>query len=194
MRRANADDSFTWQPFDHGRQRRMAALVAVGLCCGLVGLAVGRASSGVGRESPRAPAFASAVPKNNETAVPTSTPTPSLAKKNDQSLLPASPQVVLLNPSREKQTASVGERELSEQARPPLHRERPGPLAPATTVEKKNNQGVPPVDGAPRIGQPPNRAHVSTVPGGSKKPRALPPEGPATLADYGALRDYMMGH
>lgn len=169
--------------------------LAVGLCCGLVGLAVGRASSGVGRESPRAPALESAVPRNNQAAVTTSTPTPAVVKKTDQSLPPASPPVVLLNPSREKQAASVGERELSEEEGTPSHRERPGPFAPATTtVEKKNDRGVPPADGAPRIGQLPNRAHLSTAPGGSKKPRALPPEGPATLADYGALRDYMMRH
>ena len=199
MSRASADISFTWQPFDHGRQRRMAVLIAVGLCSGLAGLAIGRVSSGVGLESARAPALEPAVRKNIQTGVTTSTPTPTVAKKNDHSVPPASPTVVLLNPSREQQ-APVGERKVSEEARPPLHRERPDSPVPATTVVKKNDQGVPPANAAPAIAQLPreqtgtHRTDVSTGPGRSKKPRALGPERPETLADYGALRDYMMGH
>ena len=82
----------------------------------------------------------------------------------------------------------------------PWHREGSGSPAPATTVEKKNDQGVPPTNETVGIGSVPrertgtHRAHASTEPSRSKKPRALGPERPATLADYGALRDYMMGH
>ena len=152
MRRASADDSFTWQPFDHGRQRRMALLfLMVGLCSGLVGLAVGRVPSGVSLESPRAPALKSAVPQRNQTAVTTSTPTPTIAKKTDQIVPPASPPLVLLNPNSEKQATGAG----AEGARPPLHPVGPGSPALATTVEKKNDQDVPPANGTAGIGPVP---------------------------------------
>ena len=97
-----------------------ALLLAVGLCSGLVGLAVGRASSGVSLESPRAPVLKSAVPKDNQTVVMTSPPPPTVAKKDDQSIPPASPPVVLLNPSSEKQAADVGERKVSEEEQPTM--------------------------------------------------------------------------
>jgi hypothetical protein len=210
MHRASADDSFTWRPFDHGRRRRMAAVVGVGLCSGLVGLAVGRVSSGVGPERP--PAFKSAVP-NNQTAVTTHvtppvvrlhpdneeqptriasgegrsplqrgrpdslTQAPTVARKDDQSV-PPSPPVVVLNPGTVSADA------------PAL----------ATTVPKKNDQGILPANEAPAIVQPPHeqtrtrRAHVSNEPGRSKEPRSFRPARPATFADYGALRDYMLGH
>lgn len=167
----------------------------VGLCSGLVGLAVGRVPSGVSLESPRAPALKSAVPQRNQTAVTTSTPTPTIAKKTDQIVPPASPPVVLLNPNSEKQATGGG----AEGARPPLHPVGPGSPALATTVEKENDQDVPPANGTAGIGPVPrertraHRAHAATEPPQSKKPRAFRPERPATLADYGALPDYMMG-
>ena len=231
MRRAKADDSFTWQPFDHGRQHRVAALVAVGLCSGIVGLAVGRVSSGTSVENKRAPALQSGqtavttpvappvgrlhpdnemqtaraasreVPSRLQRERPDApTPAPTAAKNYDQSLPPALPPVVLLNPDAGKQTAAIGENKVPREARSPLHRERSDTPVPATAVAKKNDLGVPFPNEAPEVGQlpreqtRPHRAHVSIKPGRSKEPRAFSPERPATLADYRALRDYMMGH
>ena len=92
MRRAREDDSFTWEPFDHGRGPRMAALVAVGLCAGLVGLVAGRVSSGGSVEIARAPPPQSAaVMTKNQTAF----------------AAPASSPMVLANPVTEKQTSHL---------------------------------------------------------------------------------------
>lgn len=237
MRHARADDSFTWEPFDHGRQRRIAALVAVGLCAGLFGLVVGRVSSGGSVEIARAPPRESAV--TTSVATPASPPlvraypateqqtsristkqissrTPEpmplpihperqtlpapvsiVGKKNDQAFPPTSPPVVLLNPGSGKQ--NVGERAVPEQAR---ERQLPA-IAPRS--EKKNEQGVPPAQAAPRVVQRPvpsiveeaewarrqNDVHRSPS-SPSPKTRVFRSERPATFADYGALRDYMM--
>jgi len=248
MRRARADDSFTWEPFDHERQRRIAALVAVGLCAGLVGLVVGRVSSGGSVEIARAPPPESAVTtKNDQTAVATpasppvklgnpaveqqtsrnsnkqipsraSEPKPlpvhperqtlpapisAVEKQNDQALPPASPPVVLLNPGSGKQDADVEEKAVPKQAR-----ERQHSPSLASKVEKKYDQGVPLAQAAPRVVQRPVLSSINEPGGGSRgghrspppdaspslKPRVFRSERPATFADYGALRDYMMGH
>ena len=242
MRRARADNSFTWEPFDHGGRRRMAVLVAVGLCAGLVGLVVGRVSSGGSVEIARAPPRESAVTtavatpnsppvvranpateqqttRNSNKQIPSRTPEPmplpihperqtlpapvsTVGKKNDQALPPTSPPVVLLNPGSGQQNADVGERAIPEQAR---ERQLPA-LAPRS--EKKNEQGVLPAQAAPRVVQRPvpsiveeaewarrqNDAHrsPSTDASPSPKSRVFRSERPATFADYGALRDYMM--
>ena len=68
---------------------------------------------------------------------------PMTARKIDQSVRPRAPSaVVLLNPSAEKNAAGIGERTVSEEARPQLHRERPDSSAPQPTVEKTNDQNV----------------------------------------------------
>ena len=206
----------------------MAALVAVGLCSGLIGLAVGRASSWTSVERPPAPALQSdqtAVttpvaapvvrihPDNEKQAAraasreaqsplqrehpdsPTSAP--AVAKRHDQSLAPASPPVVLLNPGAGNQTV-IGENRVAGEARPLLQK-RPDTPNSATAVAKKNDQDVPPARSTaivrlPREQTRSRRAHVSNEPGRSKEPRAFRPERPATLADYRALRDYVMRH
>ena len=252
MRRAREDDSFTWEPFDHGRRRRMAALVAVGLCAGLVGLVAGRVSSGGSGEIARAPLPESAVTtKNGQTPVaapasppvvvanpateqqtshnsykqiPSRTPEPmslpihpegqtlpapvsTVENDNDQALPPTSPPVVLLNPGSGGQNADVGERAVPEQAR---ERQHSPALAPKS--EKKNEQGVPPAQAAPRVVQGPVPSSVqeadrrpwprqqndarrspSTDARRSSKSPVFRSERPANFADYGALRDYMMG-
>jgi hypothetical protein len=250
MRRARADDSFTWEPFDHGRRRRMAALVAVGLCAGLVGLVVGRVSSGGSVGIARAPPPESAVTtKNGQAAFATPTspsvaltnpateqqtssnnskfpsrtpepmplpvhperqtspaPVPAVGKQNDHALPPYSPPVVLLNPGSGKQNADDGERALQRQRR---GRQHSPALAPKS--EKKKDQGVPPAQAARRVVQrpvassineedseprrrPQNGGHRSTLTDASspEKSRVSRSERPATFADYGALRDYMM--
>ena len=195
MRRASADDSFTWQPFDHGRQRRVVALVAVGLCSGIVGLAVGRMSSGASLDSPRSPMLELAVPKNDQIAATTSVPTQTVTKKNNPGVSPISPPVVLLNPNSEKLAASVEESKVSDEGGP---HQRVSPTTTVTVVEKRD-QNVPPAKGTVEIGPTreqarTHRAPVLTETDGSNKPRGFRPERPPTLADYGALRDYMMRH
>ena len=240
MRRASAEESFTWQPFDHGRHRRMAVLIAVGLSSGLVGLAVGRASSGLSSESPRAESPVSKTNGKTAVATPVSPhvlrhdphkqtkaarignrealsliPAPSLsplqrehpveaasapiAKKQARSVpLPSSPAIFVLNPSREKKAYGGGERTVRDEARAPQHRERRGASVPSPTVAKKNYRNVQPVKAAPRMAQvarEPTRAYRArdrNEPGRSKKPIVFRPERPATFADYGALRDYML--
>ena len=241
MRRARADD-FTWEPFDHGRRRRMVALVAVGLCAGLAGLVIGRAPSGGSVEIARAPLPPPAVTTKDDQApvgtpaspsvvvaspateqqtsrpsnkqipsrTPEARPLPALpepqtlpasvpSKQNDQAFPPASPPVVLLNPSSAQQNADVGEREGPEQAR--------GALAPKR--EKKNYQEVP-AQAPPRVVQRPvpsnaqeagrrplrqqNETHRS--PSTDARPAPKSPvfrsDRPATFADYGELRNHMM--
>ena len=192
MRRARSDDSFTWQPFDHGRQRRVAALVAVGLCSRIVGLAVGRVSSGGSVDSPRSPTLEFAVRKNDQIGAMTSVPTQTVTQKNNPSLS-TSPPVVLLNPNSEKLAASVEESKVSDEERP--HRR----VSPTTAVEEKRDQNVPPAKGTLEIGPTreqtrTHRAPVLNETDRSNKPRGFRPERPPTLADYGALRDYMMRH
>ena len=237
MRCARADESFTWQPFDDGRQRRMAALIAVGLCAGLVGLVVGRVSSGGSVEIARRPPPESAVTtKNYQTAVGTPAPppvvvanpsteqqtsrnmslpvhpkrqilpapVPTVGNQSDQALPSASPPVVLLNPGSGQQNADVEQTAVSEQARM-----RQPASAPKS---KKYHHEVPPAQAAPRVVQRSVSSNVqeadrrswrrqqnganrspSTEASPSPKTRVLRSEGPAAFADYGALRDYMMG-
>ena len=130
MRRARADDSFTWEPFDHGRGPRMAALVAVGLCAGLVGLVVGRVSSGGSVEIARAPPPQSAaVTTKNQTAF----------------AAPASSPMVLANPVTEKQTSRNSKEILSRSSElMPVNPERQTLRDPAPAVRKQNNQALPP--------------------------------------------------
>jgi hypothetical protein len=89
MRRARAEDSFTWQPLDNGLRRRVAALVAVGLCSGLAGVAVGRMSSGAGVDGSHTPAIAR---PNDQIAENLSAPTQAALHKNHPASPPASPR------------------------------------------------------------------------------------------------------
>ena len=106
----------------------MAVLVAVGLCAGLVGLVVGRVSSGGSVEIARAPPRESAV----TTAVAT----------------PNSPPVVRPNPATEQQTSRNSNKQIpSRTPEPmplPIHPERQTLPAPVSTVGKKNDQALPP--------------------------------------------------
>jgi hypothetical protein len=247
MRRARADASFTWEPFDDGRQRRRAVLIAVGLCAGLVGLVVGLVSSGGTVEIARAPppesadttkkdqaALATPAPPvvlaspateqqtssnsnkqiTSRTSEPTplpvhperqtlSTPGPTVGKPNAQTLPPASPPVVLLNPGSGQQNADVRERQVQEQAR-----ERQHSFALVPRSEKRDMQEVGSVRAAPRVVQrsvPANVQEADKRPwrrqqkGANRSPstaspktRVLRSERPAAFTDYGALRDYMM--
>jgi hypothetical protein len=125
MWRARADDSFTWEPFDHGRQRRIAVLLAVGLCAGAVGLVIGRMSSGGSVESARVPS--------------------AVTTKKDQAALattPVSPPVVLANPVSEHQTSRNSHKQV-----PPLTSE-PMPLSVhperQSAVRKQGDKVLPP--------------------------------------------------
>lgn len=132
MRRARADDSFTWEPFDHGRQRRIAALVAVGLCTGVVGLVVGRVSSGGTVESASAPPPSAVTTKKDQAALAT----------------PASPPVVLANPATEQQISRNSNKQIpsrtSEPMPLPVHPERQTLPASVPAVGKQNDQALPP--------------------------------------------------
>ena len=206
----------------------MAALVAVGFCAGLVGLVVGRVSSGGSVEIARAPPPQSAVTTKNQTAfappvvlanpvtekqtsrnskeIPSRgsepmplpvnperqtlpAPVPAVGKQNNQALPPASPPVVLLNPGSGQQNADVRERPVPEQAR----ERRQHSLASDPTSEKRDEQEVRPARAAPwqRQQKSANRS-PSTEASPSPKTRVLRSERPASFADYGALRDYMM--
>ena len=68
MHRASAETTFTWHPFNDGRQRRAAVLVAVALSSGLVGLAVGVAASGADVKFAPARALREAVLHNDQNA------------------------------------------------------------------------------------------------------------------------------
>ena len=132
MRRARADDSFTWEPFDHGRQRRIAALVAVGLCAGVVGLVVGRVSSGGIVEGGRAPPPSAVTTKKDQAALAT----------------PASPPVVLANPATEQQISRNSNKQIpsrTSQAMPlPVHAEHQTSPVSVPAVGKQNDQALPP--------------------------------------------------
>jgi hypothetical protein len=132
MRRARADDSFTWEPFNHGRQRRIAALVAVGLCAGVVGLVVGRVSSGGTVESARAPPPSAVTTKKDQAA----------------SATPASPPVVLANPATEQQTSRNSNKQIpsrtSEPMPVPVNPEYQTSPASVPAVRKQNDQVLPP--------------------------------------------------
>ena len=131
MRRARADDSFTWEPFDHGRQRRMAALVAVGLCAGLVGIVVGRISSAGSVEIARAPPPESAVTTKNQTAVATPPHLPCITNPaTGQQTSRDSNKVI---PSRTSAPMSL-----------PVHPKRQTLPAPVPAVGKHNDQALPP--------------------------------------------------
>lgn len=132
MRRARGDGSFTWEPFDHGRQRRIAALVAVGLCAGVVGLVVGRVSSGGIVEGGRAPPPSAVTTKKDQAALAT----------------PASPPVVLANPATEQQISRNSNKQIpsrtSEPTPLPVHPERQTSPASVPAVGKQNDQALPP--------------------------------------------------
>jgi len=132
MRRARANDSFTWEPFDHGRQRRIAALVAVGLCAGVVGLVVGRVSSGGTVEGARAPPPSAVTTKKDQAALAT----------------PASPPVVLANPATEQQLSRNSNKQIpsrTSQAMPlPVHAEHQTSPVSVPAVGKQNDQALPP--------------------------------------------------
>ena len=127
MRRASAEESFTWQPFDHGRHRRIAVLIAVGLSSALVGLAVGRASSGLSLESPRA--GSPVLTTNGETAVAT----------------PISPPVLRHDPHKQTKAARIGNREASSLIPTPLLSplQREHPVAASAMIAKKHGRSVP---------------------------------------------------
>jgi hypothetical protein len=131
MRRARADDSFTWEPFDNGRQGRITALVVVGLCAGFVGLVVGRVSSGGTVESARKPPPSAVTTNKDQAAAATR----------------ASPPVLLANPATELQTGNTNKQIPSRPPEPmslPVHPERQTLSAPVPTVGKPNDQAVPP--------------------------------------------------
>jgi len=186
MRRARAEDSFTWQPLDNGLRRRVAALVAVGLCSGFAGVAVGRMSVGAGVDGSHTPAIAR---PNDQIAEKASAPTQAAPQKNHPASPPASPPVVLLNPNSGKQ-AGVEEKNADE-ARPLLHQ----PASRAAATSEQNNREVSPAKGFGRPRREQSRTHRAPVTrevGHQKAPRSSRPERPSSLADYGALREYML--
>ena len=180
MRRARADDFFTWEPFDHGRRRRMVALVAVGICAGLAGLVIGRASSGGhGPLLPSAVATKSQVPVGIAASSPVVVANPATEQQTSRpsnKQFPSTPEAVPLPALPERQTlpAPVPLRQ-NDQAFPPASPpvvllnpgsaqnnadvgEREGPEqargASAPKREKKNYQEVP-AQAPPRVVQRP---------------------------------------
>ena len=179
MRRARADDSFTWEPFNHGRQRRIAALVAVALCAGVVGLVVGRVSSGGTVESARAPPPSAVTTKKDQAA----------------SATPASPPVVLANPATEQQTSRNSNKQIpsrtSEPMPVPVNPEYQTSPASVPAVQKQNDQVLPPTPppivllnpGAGDVGErmaseqarERKNSPTSTAKGEKKKAQEIPP-------------------
>ena len=106
----------------------MAVLITVGLASGLVGLAVGRASSGLSLESPRAES--PVLTTNGETAVAT----------------PISPPVLRNDPHKQTKADRIGNRVESLIPAPslsPLQREHLVAAASAPMIAKKHARSVP---------------------------------------------------
>ena len=193
MRRASGEHGFVWLPYGTGRHRT-STLAVVALCSALVGVAVGRGSSGASlghlntrSQSPKATKLdqvASAqtsrlvgnvntrIGKPSQSLIPERTP--ELEARNS----PVSPPVILLNPGPIKQADRLS---------PPPH-EPSGKLFIAARTN--STAGEPPRVTLPRR-RSSHQGPQASVPSDRLK-RVQAPRLDASAADYAALWESMM--
>jgi len=181
MRRDKTTDSFAWYPADGGRNRRVLALLAVGVSCALSGFFAGRLSLNIPATPDNTSKVLTAAPsstKSTQTNIPEVPP-----KKNEQLAdnSPADPPpVVVLNPG----TAS------GKQAGPaPDPTDSRSSSAPEMPRQKLRNELSLQADHPPGKGN----GEGSRKDSGEGSRAAHRPKHPGTpMTDYEALRDYMM--
>ena len=193
MRRASGETGFVWLPYSSGRHRT-STLAVVALCSALVGVAVGRGSSGANsghlntRSQSLKPAklgqvastqtsrlvgnVSTRIAKPSQSLIPERTPETE-ARNN-----PVSPPVILLNPGQIKQADKLS---------PPPH-EPSGKLF--TAARTNATAGEPPTVTLPNR-RSSHQGPRASVPSDRSK-RVQAPRLEASPADYAALRESML--